>query len=470
MTHNRCVPLTLDTHLARLPELGTPPRHAFALFEVSARRGTEAAQSAVLSDDAPYRSVEPAGPTRGPIFVALAIDASSSMRGQRFALAVQTARDLVDSLTPSDRVAVVTFERSAVLALPPTSIDEDGKLEAHRVLDRLSTGHGTNLSGGWREASEAMSRLVLPDSMRRIILLTDGLPSQGEKDPGVLARMVGDGRTHGIETSVVGIGEGIDEKLCAQLARSGDGRFYYVRNESLLGDVVAHEVEGARRLAATDTSLLLAFTGRIDRAEVMHRFVCQTEGRSVDIRLGAIAYQMPRTVLVQLEVQDPGSSAILGAAVARGRAVLERRHQPTEAGYALGAKAASEAPDDRETVSERVSLSLSPGTGTDESRRRIAFEVLALRSLAEVKSAWEGFDARDRGAVSRRLGRVREMRAKLVDAGLLAAPALALLPDVDAIEAAMLGTGDPREARRTFASWAHNTQTSQPMPAFKKKE
>ena len=463
------MPLTLDTHLARIPELGTPSRHAFALFEVSAQRAG-ISPATRLADDAPYRDADPDPNARSPIFVALAIDASSSMRGPRFALAVQTARDLVDSLAPADRVAVITFERHSRLALPPTSIDDEGKLEAHRVLDRLSTGTGTNMAAGWREAAEAMSRLMLPESSRRIILLTDGLPSQGEKDPAALAKMVSEGRTRGLETSVVGLGDGIDEALCAQLARAGDGRFFYVRNESLLGDVVAHEIEGARRLAATDTTLVLAFSARVDRAEVMHRFQCHTEKRSVEVRLGAVAYQMPRVVLVQMEVHDAASDAVLGAAVARGRAVIERRGAPTSAGYPLGARAAGEVSDDRETSSERLTLSLAAGLGPEESRRRIALEVLSLRTLAEVRAAWEGFDARDRDAVARRLGRARELRVKLADAGLVPAGAVPSLPDVDAIEAAMLGSGDAREARRTFASWAHNTQTSQPMPAFVKKK
>jgi Ca-activated chloride channel family protein len=335
--HTRRVPLTLDSHLARIPELGTQPRHAFALFEIGASR---------QSDEKPLSDIdrsadEAARPnTRAPIFLALAIDASSSMRGPRFALAVQAARDLVDSLTPADRVAVVTFAQHAALVLPPTSIDEEGKLEAHRVLDRLTTGQGTNMSAGWREAADAMSRLMLPDTARRIVLLTDGLPSQGEKDPAALARMVSEGRQRGLETSAVGIGDGIDEKLCASLARSGDGRFYYVRNETLIGDVVAHEVEGARRLAATDTMLVLAFSPRVERAEVMHRFHCHTEGRTMEVRLGAVSYQMPRTVLVQFDVQDPKSDAVLGAAVAKGKAVIERQMVPTMEGYALGARSA----------------------------------------------------------------------------------------------------------------------------------
>jgi hypothetical protein len=50
----------------------------------------------------------------------------------------------------------------------------------------------------------------------------------------------------------------------------------------------------------------------------------------------------------------------------------------------------------------------------------------------------------------------------LTEAGLLLPERLAELPDVGAIEGVMLsGAPEWREARRTFQSWAHNTQVSQ---------
>ena len=61
----------------------------------------------------------------------------------------------------------------------------------------------------------------------------------------------------------------------------------------------------------------------------------------------------------------------------------------------------------------------------------------------------------------RRLERARAVRAILLDAGLVTAAQLVDLPDIDVVQAAMSGAGgDAREARRRFASWAHNTQSS----------
>src|ERR1700694_3154192 len=94
------MPLVLDTYAARLPELGAGERDAVVLLEGSGQRG--GALSAV-----PYRGgvVE----DRAPLCIALAIDASSSMRGSLFALAVQATRNVLESLGPQDRLAVGGF-------------------------------------------------------------------------------------------------------------------------------------------------------------------------------------------------------------------------------------------------------------------------------------------------------------------------------------------------------------------------
>ncbi len=454
------MPIALDTCAARLPELDGGDRDAFVLMEVSGRRGAPA-----LGDvsPAPYRGGA-VSDARPPLCIALAIDASSSMRGARFALALQATRNVVDSLGPQDRLAVVTFDRSARVVLGPVALDAEGADHARRALDRLGTGVGTNLGAGWREAADAVLRVMVPGAVRRVLLLTDGYPSRGELAPEALRQRVAEGHGRGVETSVVGIGDGIDERLCAALAAAGEGRFHYVRDEGPLGDVVASEVEGFKRLAARDVSVLLALSSRVERAEVLHRYPCRPEGRALEVRLGAVSWDQARVVLVSVGVSPGDGDSLLGVAVAQGRRADGGRADTgtgTAAGYALGARDTSEDGSDGTVESPRQSLILPEGVGADEARRRIAHEFLVQRTATEVRSAWDALDAGDREAITRRLDRARTLRRLLADAGLVDAAALSALPDVDLVQEAMLGAaGSSREERRRLTSWAHNTQVS----------
>jgi hypothetical protein len=440
------VALTLVPYAARFPELGGSDRDAFVLLDV-------------LDAEEDGSVGRPSSDIRAPLCLGLAIDASSSMRGARFALALQATRGVLASLSPRDRLAVITFDRDARVVFGPVTVDAEGTNLALRALDRLSTGIGTNLGAGWREAAESVLRVMLPNAERRVLLLTDGFPSRGETNRDALRARVAEGRARGVETSVVGIGDGIDEKLCVSLAEAGDGRFHYVRDEGVLGDVVAAEVEGAKAVVARDVSVLLALSPRVERAEVIHRYPCRPDGRTLEVRIGTVTHDSPRRVLAAVNLTQGSLDAVLGVASAQGRPATAPKLSAvtTMKGFALGA-AGFESP---EVETERVSVSLIAGVGSDEARRRVAYELLVQRTLAEVRGAWDAMDAGDSNAVQRRLERARTLRTVLLDAGLVTHAQLVDLPDVDVVRAAMGGAGgEAREARRRFASWAHNTQVS----------
>lgn len=441
--------LALSSYAARFPELGGSDQDAFVLLDVygAAEEGASGRASADV---------------RAPLCLALAIDASSSMRGARFALALQATRNVLASLSPRDRLAVITFDRGARVVFGPVAVDAEGTNLALRALDRLSTGIGTNLGAGWREAAESVLRVMVPNADRRVLVLTDGFPSRGETSREALRARVAEGRARGVETSMVGIGDGIDEKLCASLAEAGDGRFHYVRDEGMLGEVVASEVEGAKSVVARDVSVLLALSPRVERAEVVHRYPCRPDGRTLEVRIGTVTHDSPRKVLASVSLSPGSRDAVLGVVSAQGRRTspgASVTSRTTMQGFALGSVHVGG--EDETVETDRETVSLPAGVGSDESRRRVAFELLVQRTLAEVRSAWDAMDAGDREAMLRRLERARTLRTVLLERGLVTYAQLADLPDVDVVQAAMSSAGgEAREARRRFASWAHNTQVS----------
>jgi hypothetical protein len=299
--------------------------------------------------------------------------------------------------------------------------------------------------------------------VRRVLLLTDGYPSRGETQRDALRARVMEGHARGVETSIVGLGDGIDDGLCVALAEAGEGRFHYLREESALPEIVTAEVEGARALVATDVSLDVQLTPRVERAEVLHRYPCKPGDRSLDVRIGGVARDAPRAVLLSVSLRDGTPDAMLGFATARGRVVNPAAAgMSTAPGYVhdsglRGAVAGLDALED----SARVTLVLPPGSGPEASRRRVALELLVQRTLAEVRAAWDGLDRGDRDAVTRRLERARALRRLFTERGLVQDDELRNMPNVDSVERAMFSANDEsKEARRRFSSWAHNTQLS----------
>ncbi|MDP3274414.1 MAG: VWA domain-containing protein [Deltaproteobacteria bacterium] len=445
--------LTVEAFVARIPEIGTSPRHAFVLFELGGTLDT-----AAVADNA-----------RAPLCMALAIDASSSMAGERFALAVQAARDVIDALGPDDRFAVIVFDRLARTVCTPSAADDEAKSEARRALDRLRTGVGTNLSGAWRECDDALSRWMIPNAARRIVLLTDGLPSHGEVEPEALRRMVSEGLRRGVETNVVGVGDGVDERLCALVASAGGGRFHYLRDGAQVRSVIAYEVEGSRALVAKDVSLSVAFGANVLRAEVLHKLPCRPDGRNMDISIGPVTSESLRGVLVQIEVEDPTVSQTVAEALARGNFVHPSPQRATAAGFALGARALLEASasDARAALSPGVVVNLAQGLGDYPSRAKVAQSVLLLRTSSEIRSAWDACERQDPVAVKRRLSRARTLRQQMISAKLLDDETAQALPDLDVLEKMMLGpSGEAQSSlRRAWTAHDHNTSISRVVAA-----
>src|SRR5215203_1180881 len=88
---------------------------------------------------------------RPPLRLALVLDRSGSMAGEKLAVAKRSAAWLVGRLRAQDELALVAYD-DRVRLLSPLAPVERAQLEA--AIARLAPGGSTNLSGGWMRALE----------------------------------------------------------------------------------------------------------------------------------------------------------------------------------------------------------------------------------------------------------------------------------------------------------------------------
>jgi Ca-activated chloride channel family protein len=114
----------------------------------------------------------PAG-DRPPLRLALVLDRSGSMAGEKLDTVKRSAAFLHDRLGGDDSLAVVTFDDHVrlVASLGPP------RPEVRDALQSIEAGGTTNLSGGWLKGLEELRRVS--DGVRRVLLLTDGGPMSG---------------------------------------------------------------------------------------------------------------------------------------------------------------------------------------------------------------------------------------------------------------------------------------------------
>ena len=186
--------------------------------------------------------------TRIPANLAIVLDRSGSMAGEKFVLARRAVEQALAQLQPDDRFALVVYDDSINVLVESTLATSEAKRNALARLAGIEPRGSTDLAGGWMRGCEQVA-LCLADrtadraqSIDRCLLLTDGLANRGITDRDVLIGHATALRERGVQTSTFGVGSDFDERLLAGLADAGGGHFYFLENAEQIPELIASEV------------------------------------------------------------------------------------------------------------------------------------------------------------------------------------------------------------------------------------
>ncbi len=258
-----------------------------------------------------------AAPESPPLNLALAIDVSGSMAGEKLAAARHTANSVADALGTEDRLSLVAFSSQAILLLDAVAMDASGHAHAAAAIHRLHSSGNTDLSAGWLLAAEhlAIAMQAAPRASHRLVLLSDGQANRGITDPTELSRHAGELLARGIVTSVVGIGDGYDEALLGGMVEAGGGRLHDAEHAPEIGEVVLGELREGRG-AALERVRLRVTTPASVRAEVVGPWAHTALPGTIEVVVGALLPERVRRVVVRLHCSagQPGDVVLFGAA------------------------------------------------------------------------------------------------------------------------------------------------------------
>ena len=164
-------------------------------------------------------------PPRNLVFL---IDTSGSMDApNRLPLLKKALGLLVDTLTPQDRVSVVTYAGECHLNLPPTPGDRKQTIKA--AVESLSAQGCTYGEGGIRLAYSQAATSFIENGVNRVILATDGDFNVGVSSEGDLVRLIEEKRKTGVYLTVLGFGmDNLQDAKLEQLAHHGNGHYAYI--------------------------------------------------------------------------------------------------------------------------------------------------------------------------------------------------------------------------------------------------
>ena len=192
-----------------------------------------------------------------PVDMVVVLDRSGSMQGAKMRDARRAILDLIDRLTPRDRLALISYAEGVRRHFTLLPVDGDNRPLMKSAVRQLFTGGGTNLGAGLEAGLKMLDRSAGSGKMGKLILISDGLANRGIVNPEQLGKMAARAVNNEFAVSTVGVGEEFNEFLMTKIADRGAGNYYYLDQPAAFAEVFQKEFYLSRNAVATGITVFV---------------------------------------------------------------------------------------------------------------------------------------------------------------------------------------------------------------------
>lgn len=244
---------------------------------------------------------------RPSVNVAIVLDKSGSMQGEKIARARDAAIDALQLLGPDDIVSIITYDSTVQVLVPATKLTDRDAIVAK--IREIEAGGNTALFGGVSKGAAEVRKFLDKEHVNRVILLSDGLANVGPSAPGELGSLGASLLKENISVTTLGLGLGYNEDLMVQLGSQSGGNHYFIEQASELADIFRSEFDDVLSVVAQEVDITITIPEGIRPVRVLGNDA-DINGQQVVTRLSAIYSRQNKHVVIEVETpaSDPNTS------------------------------------------------------------------------------------------------------------------------------------------------------------------
>jgi len=237
---------------------------------------------------------------RVPLNIALVIDRSGSMAGDKLNYVKKATDFVIDNLSKEDRLSIVQYDNQVDVVSASQAVTN--KKELHQKVAAITPGRMTNLSGGMLEGYSQVESSKTDKFVNRVLLLSDGLANKGITEPDKLRTIAQKRfREQGMGLSTFGVGADFNELLMTNLSEYGGANYYFIDTPDRIPEIFAKELEGLLSVIAQNAKLKLTFSNQYLKCTKVFGYPAAIDSQSVEVNFNDVFSEEQKAILIKFE-------------------------------------------------------------------------------------------------------------------------------------------------------------------------
>lgn len=174
--------------------------------------------------------------TRNPFHMAMLLDVSGSMEGERIDSLKRTLHLLVDHMTDTDKLTMISYNATAKIEQAACS----DKTLLRQAIDSLKANGGTNMESAILELAQLNQQRTEFPKLNAVFLMTDGEINQGIQTETGLLHLLKTAVPRDVAVSTLGYGHQHNSNLLQALAVRSRGTYTYAEANEMLPTIIGN--------------------------------------------------------------------------------------------------------------------------------------------------------------------------------------------------------------------------------------